>query len=83
MSKLGKIISIIIGRDSAEKSHLTGSSAAMSNRAETFVHCGCMDGDKIYDVSVMESFGAAGVKRKLCMFHIEAETEKGKIVSFD
>ncbi len=83
MTKFKKIMSIILGTDSDTKSHMTGSAAAMTHREETFVHCGCMDGDKIHNVSVQESFTGPVQKRKMCMFHIEKEMDKGKIVSFD
>jgi hypothetical protein len=83
MSKLSKILSIIFDKEDGKKSHMTGSAAAMSNISETFVHCGCMDGDKIHDVTVHESFNGPSRKRKMCMFHVEIEIEKGKIVSFD
>ena len=83
MTKFRKIIAILLGSDSDKKSHMTGSAAAMSKIPETFVHCGCMDGDKIHNVSVQESFTGPVKKRKMCMFHIEIEIDKGKIVSFD
>lgn len=76
-------MSILLGTDSDTKSHMTGSAAATPKMAETFTHCGCMDGDKIHDVSVQESFTGPATKRKMCMFHIEIEMDKGKIVSFD
>lgn len=80
MSKLSDIFGSVFSKKKA-KSHMTGSAAGMSQKAETFVHCGCTD-DKIHDVSIKESFDGQAVERKMCMFHIEKEIDDGKIVAF-
>ena len=83
MSRIRNILSAFFKKDTDSKPHMTGSAGAMSNLPEQFVHCGCMDGDEIHEVSVYETFHGPPRKRKMCMFHIEKEMDNGKIVSFD
>jgi hypothetical protein len=39
-------------------------------------HCGCMDGDEIFLVEILENIHTPPVIKQMCKFHIEKEIEE-------
>lgn len=90
MKSIGNIflkLAVLFGAsatDSAPTGTPVKSAAAKKKHSvREYSHCGCMDGDKIHVVKMMDSFDSEPTLMQMCSFHIEKATAAGKIIMTD
>lgn len=90
MKSIGNIflkLAVLFGASAAatDSAPTSGKSAAAKKKTSVreYSHCGCMDGDKIHVVKMMDSFDSEPTLMQMCSFHIAKATAAGKVIQMD